>query len=496
MRAYRIRTWATAASLSLATMIGAAACGDDGSVTPPDAPGPTPDGQESDGPVAGQTIRLSEDITANTTLKAENTYIIPRLKPLFVTNGATLTIEPGTVIKGEQGSVLVIARGSKIMAEGTKEKPIVLTSSQADGQKVKGFWGGLLVLGKAPINNNHVMAPGAAQSDDTTFEAFTSAIPDGKFGGTDPHDNSGVLKYVRVEFAGFNFVSNREFNNVTLCGVGDATVVDYLQVHGGSDDGIELFGGTVNVKHIVSSQNQDDGFDTDNGWVGKGQFIVVQDVDPQASAEASNGYESDNHADDPMVDNAFEFGALPRTLPTVSNVTVIGKRDYHAPDGMGHYDHFAAVIRRGTAGHYSNHIWVGFTEGFSFRDTATDEQITAGNLFIKNTYIFNVGPVDADHPNGNPFAPGGLNEEPYLTNGATVNGTLQPWNNHFADPKLVAEATSPTAPSFALQADSPALTGAEQPAGDAFFEAVTFVGAVGTEDWTAGWTAYPQPAAP
>src|SRR5207253_40977 len=145
------------------------------------------------------------------------------------------------------GSVLVIARGSKIMAAGTAAKPIVFTSNQADGQKTQGFWGGLLVLGAAPINVNKLSNPA---SDEATFEAFTTAQPEGKFGGTNAADNSGVMKYIRIEFGGFNFVADREFNNLTLCGVGSGTTVDFIQVHRGSDDGVEFFGGTVNVKHI------------------------------------------------------------------------------------------------------------------------------------------------------------------------------------------------------------------------------------------------------
>ena len=117
---------------------------------------------------------------------------------------------------------------------------------------------------------------------------------------------------MRIEFAGFNFVADREFNNLTLCGVGDATVVDFIQVHKGADDGVEFFGGTVNVKHLVSSQNEDDGFDTDNGWQGKAQFIVVQNIShPATLAEATNGYESDNHG------TAASYTASLRTLPTV-----------------------------------------------------------------------------------------------------------------------------------------------------------------------------------
>src|SRR5262249_31778720 len=135
-----------------------------------------------------------------------------------------------------------------------------------------------------------------------------------------------------------------------------ATVVDFVQVHGGADDGIEFFGGTVNVKHIVSTQNQDDGFDTDNGWEGKAQFVVVQNATPEGSREASNGYESDNHG------TAASYTAVPRTLPTIYNVTIIGQHGYAAGQS------WAAVLRRGTGGQYYNHIITGFPLGIEVRD--------------------------------------------------------------------------------------------------------------------------------
>ena len=455
------RAWILSSLLFTTTIT--AACGD-GEPTPPDDEPPPVTDECTD-----HVCRLVEDIQTSTTLAAENVYVIPRLKQLFVQPGATLTIEPGTQIRGEQGAVLVITRGAKIMAEGTKEKPIVFTTAQAAGEKTPGYWGGLLVLGAAPININKLSTPA---SDEATFEAFTSAIPDGKFGGTDPDDSSGVLKYVRIEFAGFNFVADREFNNLTLAGVGRRTVVDYVQVHGGSDDGIELFGGTVDVRHIVSSQNQDDGFDTDNGWSGRAQFVIVQNVShPPTLPEASNGYESDNHG------TAASYDALPRTSPTVYNATLIGDHGYA---GVASY---AAVFRRGTSGHYANHIWYGFPKGIELRDTATKAQLDGGSLDIRSSILFG---NDADATNlPAPQSSGDILERDYITadRGNIIN----------VDPELPAEALSKTAPSFKPAAGSPALTGGTPPPSDGFFDpTATFIGAIGPDDWTAGWTAYPQ----
>jgi hypothetical protein len=438
-----------------------AACGDGSPSNPVDAPMHT-----IDAPSGGQTIRLNDNITQSTTFTADNVYVIPRLKQLFVEPGATLTIEPGTVIQGEQGAVLVITRGAKIIANGTVDKPILLTSAQPTGQKTSGFWGGLLVLGAAPINVNVNSTPPSAEA---TFEAFTTSIPEGKFGGTDAHDNSGSIKYMRIEFAGFNFVADREFNNFTLCGVGDATTIDFVQVHGGSDDGIEFFGGTVNVKHVVSSQNQDDGFDTDNGWSGKAQFLIVQNIShPPTLPEASNGYESDNHG------TPASYTAAPRTLPTIYNATLIGDHPYTGTKS------YAAVFRRGTGGHYFNHIWFNFPQGPEIRDQETLAQVNAGNLTVKNSMFFNNDATASNLPV--PQAAGDIDET------LVFNATNM--DQFGVDPKLPADALSKGTPSFKPTAVIP---GGATPPNDGFFDATaTFIGAIGTEDWTAGWTKYPQ----
>jgi len=463
------------AILTTLCALAAAACSsDDKPATPmPDGGGETP----SDTGV----VRLDANITANTTFTAGKTYVIPQRKQLFVEPGATLTIEPGTVIKGEQGSVLVITRGAKILAAGTAAKPIVLTSAQDDDKKTPGFWGGLLVLGAAPINTNRDPVDPTKSRLEATFEAFTSAMPEGLFGGSDPHDNSGTLTYVRIEFAGFNFVADREFNNLTLCGVGDGTTIDYVQVHGGSDDGVEFFGGTVNVKHLVSSQNQDDGFDTDNGWVGKAQFVIVQNVShPATLPEASNGYESDNHADP-----ATSYVLEPRTEPTIYNVTLIGD---HAYAGV---KSFAAVFRRGTAGHYFNHIWYGFPQGPEFRDEETRKQLDARRLEIQYSMFYNNDTSSTNLPVAQSTPATDINEALYLL----PSGNVDPHNRFNVDPGFPAEVVSKSAPNFKPNAGAAALTAGVAPPSDGFFDtSATFAGAVGTVDWTAGWTKYPQPA--
>jgi hypothetical protein len=470
----------------------ASACSDDKTSSP------TPDAGDGSGSGSGSgsgqgvdpncpgtltmtTCRLTDNIAQSVTFAAKYSYVIPRLRQLFVEPGVTLTVEPGTTVKGEQGSVLVITRGAKIIADGTKDKTIVFTSSQAEGSRTAGWWGGLLILGKAPVNAGKKVDP-AQSKDEAIFEAFTSSIPEGYFGGTDPHDNSGTLRYVRIEFAGFNFINDREFNNLTLCGVGDATVIDFVQVHGGSDDGIELFGGRVNVKHLVSSQNQDDGFDTDNGWQGKAQFVVIQNVaHPAGLAEASNGYESDNFpADVPgILTEGYKFE--PRTEPTISNVTIIGDHDYATANR-----NFAAVFRRGTGGHYFNHIWLGFQRGPEIRDAATEDQAIAGKLEVKFSMFFGNDSSATQMPPAQ--TAGDIDESKYLTSIATVD----PHNVFDTDPGLT-DPKNKTAPNFKPKAGAAALTAGTTPPADPFFDATaTFAGAIGADDWTEGWTRYPQ----
>jgi hypothetical protein len=416
----------------------------------------------------GQTLTVPAVMTSDTTWTRCNTYVLPADTKVAVRAPAVLTIEAGTKITGLANSALVIARGAKIMANGTKDSPILFTSAKAVGSRAAGDWGGVIIMGKAPQNTNSNSTPASTEA---IFEAYGSGEEDGKFGGTEPDDGSGSLKYVRIEFGGVAYLPNREWNNLTLCGVGRGTVVDYIQSHKGADDSIEFFGGTVGVKHLVLTQNEDDGFDTDNGWEGKAQFVVIQHMAPNGT-DASNGYESDNHG------TSASYTALPRTLPTVYNVTMIGKKDYALAGSWG------AVFRRGTGGMYYNHIITRFASGvIEVRDQAAMDQITANNLFVKNSIFFdNVG-ADGNWPA--PQATADIVEKTIFMNAA--------WNNRDTVDPMLADPTNLSAPNFKPMAGSPALTGGAAAPNDGFFDpSATFVGAIGADDWTAGWTAYPQ----
>ena len=211
--------------------------------------------------------KITVPITVNTTWDCDTTYFLKSY--IYVKNNATLTIQPGTVIIGDTTNkgALIIERGSQLLAAGTATCPIVFTSSRKPNFRKRGDWGGVILLGRGPLNT-------------PTGEANIEGIPpsdDTKYGGganPDPNDNSGVLKYVRIEFAGVALAPNNEINGLTMGAVGAGTTIDYVQVSYSNDDSYEWFGGTVNCKHIIAFRGIDDDFDTDNGYSGKVQFAM------------------------------------------------------------------------------------------------------------------------------------------------------------------------------------------------------------------------------
>ena len=214
----------------------------------------------ADAPVSEDVV-LEGEITEDMTLKATDNVLLRGY--VYVTDGVTLTIEPGTVIKGEKATKgsLIIERGGKIMAEGTADSPIVFTSDQPVGARTYGDWGGLVLCGKSTVNN-------------TAGEAQIEGGPRSYYGGSDPADNSGVVKYVRIEFAGYPLEPDKEINGLTFGGVGSGTTIEYVQVSFCGDDSFEWFGGTVNAKHLIAYKGWDDEFDTDYGFQGKLQFLL------------------------------------------------------------------------------------------------------------------------------------------------------------------------------------------------------------------------------
>lgn len=402
---------------------------------------------------------VSGSLTGKVRWDASHTYQLKGL--VFVEAGAQLDIEAGTTILGEAGSALVVTRDGIINAHGTRELPIVFTSANRPGNRGRGDWGGLVLLGNAPVNTGTGHIEGIDPDD-----------PRASFGGSDETDNCGVLNYVRVEFAGYEMSANNELNGLTLGGCGSGTVLRYVQVHMGLDDGIEFFGGTANLKHVIISRPGDDGLDWDMGWRGKGQFIVVQ----QDRAAGDNGIEADNLKSAP--------DSAPRSAPSLANLTLVG-----AP-GSERVQR-AMTLRRGTGGDFRNLLITGYGgEVIDIRDSATVKQVEQKGLRFSSLLL-------ADAPQGRTiFAPEvgehdddqGFDEKGYFTSVP---------NSEFHGSKIVmASAYNLLEPDFIPPANSPAGENASDiPQGEFWDQGATYRGAFrpGTRvSWMDGWSAFPE----
>jgi hypothetical protein len=320
----------------------------------------------------GQTIYLKGRIDTNMTLTKNNNYVIQGIT--YIVNNKTLTIQPGTVIKGSftgaDVGALVITRGSKIMAEGTPGEPIVFTSAAPN--PLSGDWGGIVILGKAPVNTSFNGKAGLIQVEGGVDNANGDGLAgsgDALVPTPDPADNSGVLKYVRIEFAGYAFQPDKEINSLTMAAVGSGTIIDHVQVSYAKDDAFEWFGGTVNAKHLIAFRTQDDDFDTDNGYSGKVQFGLVIRDSSIADISNSEAFESDNNSSGSTV--------TPKTTAIFSNITAIGPRATLTNSGSSLF-RGAAHIRRNTGISIFNSIIIGWPRGIEI--DATTGTSTALNI--------------------------------------------------------------------------------------------------------------------
>ena len=322
---------------------------------------------------------LEGRISANRTLLAKYTYKLRGL--VYVTNGAILTIEPGTKIVGETGQRggLIITRSCKIIADGTAEKPIVFTSEASTPQR--GDWAGIVILGNAPTNSsfNGVQGIGEIEGGINNSDGL------GLYGTPitqqqNPADNSGILRYVRIEYAGYAFLPDKEINGLTFGGVGNLTVVDNVQVSYANDDSFEFFGGTVNAKHLISFRTLDDDFDTDNGFSGKIQFGIALRDSAVADISKSEAFESDNDANGSTL--------TPQTAAVFSNMTILGPKAQLNNTGNNLFL-AGAQIRRNSTISIFNSLIMGWPTGLlidASKGTPTDNNIPA-SLFVQNTII-------------------------------------------------------------------------------------------------------------
>ncbi len=415
---------------------------------------------------------LAAPITEDLTLDAANVWLMTG--PVIIGDDSAetvLTVEAGTTVFGNALSFILIQRGSKIIADGEPTAPIVFTSSRPVGERGPLDWGGLVINGRAPINR-----PDATEGDpgSQAGEAQT-----GRFGGNVPADDSGTLNYVRVEFAGRNIDPENELNGIAFQGVGSETDVDFVQVHMVQDDGIEFFGGTVNVKHVVVTGANDDSVDWTEGWVGKAQFIIAEELNSSSNLSADpRGIEADNI-------QSTTFIEAPFSDPILSNITLIGRA------GAGGNTQNGMRLRRGTKGEIWNSIVYGWGACLEISETPTVDNVNDGSLLLKNV-VFNCGGA----------APvGGAAASVFLDAGNALVAGIDPVNDPanvlvLTDPVLPAPAVPAVATDPCLRgilgcwlpaAGSPAIgIGANTP--DLFFDQVTYAGAFNaTDDWTAGW---------
>ena len=313
--------------------------------------------------VSGQPpVELGSDgrdteIATDTTWTNDTIYKV--YHQVFVNPGATLTIEPGTLIQARgQNAVIVVEKGAKIMADGRREAPIVMTCDAPVGLRESGCWAGLIVLGNAPMTRGTGLAEGV--------------IPETRpvYGGDDPTDSSGMLRYVRVEFAGVDFNPETQPNGFGFHGVGSGTMISHIQAHEGEDDGIEFFGGAADCMYCVSSGSKDDSLDWAFGWTGTAQYLFIQQ-----DLLGDNGIEADN--------DSVGFDRTPRSHPTLYNVTMVGG----LYQGMNTTSGDGMRIRVGTAITARNVLMMGFGgDALDVRDNSPSFFMD-GTSSIKNSII-------------------------------------------------------------------------------------------------------------
>ena len=446
-------------------------------------------------------VPVTENITADTTWTTDNDYILR--KPIFVTNSATLTIEPGTYVYGTEdvangtfGS-LVITRGCKIMAQGTPSEPIHLTAlEERDGVALQGggtrditledsgYWGGLIILGNAILNT-----PDNPDIDGSTVGTFeVEGFPSGgndeniKYGGNDNADNSGVLSFVSIRYGGFEFAQDEEINGLTLGAVGSGTTIKFVEVFNNQDDGVEMFGGTVDMKYMVMAFNEDESFDWDQGYRGRGQFWFALQKD--VGAGSNYGAEMDGGDGDVKT-------LEPYAIPVILNATYIGS----GSDGSNPQDTNAAWrMKENTGGKYYNSVFDDFRDyAIRIDDADTEAQYDAGNLASGGNVFGLFGDYDGTVAS---LARDGSTQELGMLNGENDSNTI------IGDAMVVdaIERVTEGDNQGALIKVDPRVIDVLSPVWDTatlidvpeghedFFSVVDFKGAFGTFNWAKGWT--------
>ena len=367
------------------------------------------------------TYVLDSDITENVTLETGKTYTLNG--GVHVKSGATLTIQPGVTIVAQHDETvdyILIEQGAKIDAQGTAAQPIVMTSEK----KEAGAWGGLHICGYAHTNN------GSGKSE----------IGNAPYGGSNDADNSGTLKYIRLEYTGYAFDEEHEANGVSFYGVGNGTTVEHLQAYQGSDDGFEFFGGSVNIKYMVVTSCSDDSFDWTEGWNGKAQFLVAYQ-----EGESSLGYACDCLME--CDNNGTNNAATPVAHPTIANATLIG----NGGDAQG------VRLRAGTQVELYNTIITGKGKPLTVETNETENALKDGTSKLE--YV-------------------------------AISGELSSKQGIYTNADFTQAAGNLTNQEFSWTGKYVGtLDGGKDLSADSFFTKTDYKGAVKSDDdWTSGWT--------
>ena len=462
--------------------------------------------------VVSNIVTLSGKITKDTTLYAKDVNYLSGI--VYVTKGVTLTIQEGATVKGKSGldvASLVICRGAKLIAKGTADKPIVFTSASQNPQS--GDWGGIVLLGTAKVNQALTWKGTAVTGltsveggvNDTQVGYGLAGSGDADFPTGNDADNSGILQYVRIEYAGYAYQPDNELNSLTMAGVGSGTTIDHIQVTYAKDDAYEWFGGTVNCKYLIAYKTQDDDFDTDYGYAGNVQFGIVLRDSAIADISKSEAFESDNDGKGSTLS--------PKTTAVFSNITAIGPR-IDPTYGKGNTLYLAgAQIRRNSGISIMNSIFAGWPTALlidASTGTAVDKNINDSTIRVRNcTFAGNT--VDVKYVvNGTPTGANDASMLAWFSNayhGNTILKTaapdvlklIQPFN--YTNPDFTPYASSG---SFSSSIGSLGVAGhldykingsfTDSKLQNAFFEKVTFRGGVATsgtnQTWWKGWTVW------
>jgi hypothetical protein len=417
--------------------------------------------------IVSTTEALPQNITESRRLTNDKAYRIQGI--VTVRNNAVLTIDPGTFIIGMPGSqppsVLLISTAGRIEANGTRSRPIIMTSSQAIGSRQRGDWGGLVLLGKAPLN---------AQGGELTIEGLPE-LPETRYGGTDANHNCGTLRYVRVEFAGALIRPNEETNGITWGSCGRATVSEYLQSHYGADDAFEWFGGNNDAKYLVGTYTADDFVDVQIGYIGRIQHVVgVANEDRSNRAVEADNFELD-------------FGARPLGKLNLWNATFVGSNTA----GFDEADSPCLYFRRGAGANVNNALCFNWTtRGFGGANVPDSIQphISSGDFAANGVLMWDNGksatPAAANTLEGQVLAA----FQPFAS-GAAGQGR----NFSVADP-LLRRALERSDPDFRPLLGSPVFSPIwVQPPDDGFYDQwATWIGAFGDVNWTEEWATFIQ----